>query len=1459
MTGTVATQVKAIAFDRDIDRLTEGFTGREWVFEEIDRWLQQGNERFFILTGEPGVGKSAIAAQLTQTRKDIAAYHFCIARQISTVEPNNVLLSLAAQLIKYFPDYGEALVNTVKPLFLQVKVEINIENIRDSVVQGVVIENLHIHYPKQALDIVLRQALAALPNPPKEPISILIDSLDEAVTYSNENNLVTLLSSVDDLPSWVRFILTSRPDKQRVLSYFETLKPYYYHLNELSEKNKKDIHQYVDGRVVSEPIQAQIQTFQVQSEDLINQITELSQGNFLYTKVLLDDIELGGQPIDNLATLPKSLNELYHNFLLRLKAEWEGKYQPIFGILTVTKAPVTEEELTNLLSEQLDETELGQRLRVVEQFLDVVQNDYAENTYTLFHQSLQDYLTDKEKSGVFHCSPKDGHRQIIEYCWQYHPRDWRECDRYGLRYLATHLVDMATLEKPPIKARKYIEKLHELLATEVDGRNAWFDAKDRIGETAGFLADVRLAWTKADEEFEKAPAGAIGRQLRYALIFTSINSLANSIPAVLIVALVKKQKWTPAQAFAYIRQVPSSYDRAKTLMELALHFSEPYKHRAFQEVFEVAQVIQSDYTRAYVLIDLTSHLPEVLPEALKAVRAVKDESERAKALVALAPHLPATYLSEVLKVAQTIQDEPNRVKTLTALIPYLPEILPEALKAVRAVKNESERAKTLVVLAPHLPTTYLPEVLEGALSLKVLSQRVEALLALVPYLPEAVSEAFKHSLFISDWAKRKQALEALAPHLSTISPEKFERFSEELNRASEEVMKAILKKFKMVQSIQNEIERAEALIGLIPHLPEALIEAIRVALTIQDDHERLWVLIFLFHSLSKNAKEKNLVIGGQLLDNVDEPSNYSLGVVFKSALKEAFKLFCNAIQNRDEFFYKSQCISALAPYLSESLLAEALQVVLGIPKEPFRAECIAALAPYLSQELLSEVLEHTQSIEDLYAHTTILNALTPHLSEDQLPAALKTAQVINDSYYRTTVLIHLIEHVPANLRQEVLKVVQSMRPNSFFQCMALIDLIPYLPEALAEALKVAKALYKEQGLYRKYEYSIQALAVLTKLVSYVPEASELLLEMAKNNPAGYSRADLLKELAPHLPEASVELLEVARTIKDDYHRAQSLAILVPYFPQCLPEAFNAALAIENNTLRAGTLTSLAPHFPGAVSEALKAALAIEDNVWRAEALAALAPHSPHILPEAIKITLAIPPKDKRRDKVLLALVPYLSSMPEEALKAVQAIQSEYERSKALTTIVSSLPTPMLPEILRIAKTIQDEYLCIQALSVLIPYLPEALSEAIKLAQTIQDEYQHAKALTILVPYLPQIIPAALEAVKAIKDNHSRVCVLVDLVPHVPQTLIEAFAAVQSIEDDEYGHIRLMSDLVTHSMKLPEKLRLIWTNLLHNLARRTRRSLLQNIQVLAPAIVTLGGEEAVEQTVLSILVVGRWWP
>lgn len=43
--------------------------------------------------GELGVGKSMIAAHLTQTREDIVAYHLCQAAELETLKPGRMLRS----------------------------------------------------------------------------------------------------------------------------------------------------------------------------------------------------------------------------------------------------------------------------------------------------------------------------------------------------------------------------------------------------------------------------------------------------------------------------------------------------------------------------------------------------------------------------------------------------------------------------------------------------------------------------------------------------------------------------------------------------------------------------------------------------------------------------------------------------------------------------------------------------------------------------------------------------------------------------------------------------------------------------------------------------------------------------------------------------------------------------------------------------------------------------------------------------------------------------------------------------------------------------------------------------------------------------------------------------------------------------------------------------------------------
>jgi hypothetical protein len=66
------------AYRNLIAERTRDFTGREWVFAEIDRWLSDPEgARFFILAGEPGIGKSAIAARLAQIR-DLDTHYFYI-------------------------------------------------------------------------------------------------------------------------------------------------------------------------------------------------------------------------------------------------------------------------------------------------------------------------------------------------------------------------------------------------------------------------------------------------------------------------------------------------------------------------------------------------------------------------------------------------------------------------------------------------------------------------------------------------------------------------------------------------------------------------------------------------------------------------------------------------------------------------------------------------------------------------------------------------------------------------------------------------------------------------------------------------------------------------------------------------------------------------------------------------------------------------------------------------------------------------------------------------------------------------------------------------------------------------------------------------------------------------------------------------------------------------------------
>ena len=291
--------------------------------------------------------------------------------------------------------------------------------------------------------------------------------------------------------------------------------------------------------------------------------------------------------------------------------------------------------------------------------------------------------------------------------------NWHSLEDDG--YIYNHLL--WHLEKA-----QQIAQIHLLLREETaEGHNGWYSQCEKEGKTAVFIKDIARAWQLAEEHFSENKSEFMGLQVRYALITTSLNSLAGNIPAELMALLIQHEIWTPAQGLAYVRQN------------------------------------QDDGKRAERLKAISPHLPStLLPEALATAREIGDESNRAEALTGLAPYLPENLLPEALATAREIGDEYYRAEALTGLAPYLPEILPEALATAREIGDESYRARALTGLAPYLPEI-LPEALATAREIGNESNRAKALQALTKLLTLA-------NVDLSLWEKTLHVLGTLTRH-----------------------------------------------------------------------------------------------------------------------------------------------------------------------------------------------------------------------------------------------------------------------------------------------------------------------------------------------------------------------------------------------------------------------------------------------------------------------------------------------------------------------------------------------------------------------------------------------------------------------------------------------------------------------------------------------------------------------
>ncbi|MHC2842869.1 P-loop domain-containing protein [Bradyrhizobium diazoefficiens] len=504
------------AVPKEIADRAVGFSGRKWVLDQIGRWLSNEQQRFLIITGEPGCGKSAIAAWLTgaggpspamdraleKLRGNWSAVHFCVAEdKKGSIDPIAFTQSVVRQLADRYSQFAAAAINKYGTTF-QVEqyagenrgkmVAVHIETL---IVGGVNAVGVYNRALREPLD-------EWLPNDPSQSLFILVDALDEALTFGHPS-IVTLLAGSNDLPPRVRFVLTSR-NEPLVIDQFKTAleNGTAYRLDLSSEEhdtdNNEDIRAYIERRIAHEHLGNRVGAAGKHAKVVQNLVSQAA-GNFLYIKFLLDEVRKGRSLVE-LAGLPSGLFTLYRTYLDRIMPEvlvagagpkWDRQYRPLLGNLSVAIPAAPSRLLPNWLD--LPEGNVTTLLSSVIQMVEP--GPEAEPSYRLYHRSVNEFLAAanyKENGAAtvnrYHAPPRDHHNLIAKFYLENYAGAWDKCDAYGLRNLVTHMHEALTGEMLPKKRRERLKQIDSIV------RDSEFRRAQRLilGTIVNTLSDLQF-------------------------------------------------------------------------------------------------------------------------------------------------------------------------------------------------------------------------------------------------------------------------------------------------------------------------------------------------------------------------------------------------------------------------------------------------------------------------------------------------------------------------------------------------------------------------------------------------------------------------------------------------------------------------------------------------------------------------------------------------------------------------------------------------------------------------------------------------------------------------------------------------------------------------------------------------------------------------------------------------------
>jgi len=370
--------------------------GRKWLYEKIEDWDKNSTQRLFWIVAGPGFGKSMFAANLQeQYNARIPAIQFVEWGKPDHSNPCRILKNLAFQLAVRYPEY--------RAFVLQQPDVIN--------------KKLNEKNEDELFDLLFCESTWMKIDGGQENVWVLIDALDEANDEYGNRIAQTLARHMDRMPQWMRFILTSRDDS-KVRLPLQKYHPQVFDLEEyVKEKNSEDLLLYVRG---------ELEKFNP-TEEQVKLIVDKSQGVFLYLSLCVEGIRKREYSLDHLDKLPNGLNGYYYEFFTRQFGNDIERYKkeiaPVLQLMVASPAIMTLPFVQYVLG-IVSEIEFYTTIDNLEHVTRFIKNSYFDrmknvnvplpDKITFFHNSVENWITNRVASGPFYVSKTDGIKCLAE-------------------------------------------------------------------------------------------------------------------------------------------------------------------------------------------------------------------------------------------------------------------------------------------------------------------------------------------------------------------------------------------------------------------------------------------------------------------------------------------------------------------------------------------------------------------------------------------------------------------------------------------------------------------------------------------------------------------------------------------------------------------------------------------------------------------------------------------------------------------------------------------------------------------------------------------------------------------------------------------------------------------------------------------------------------------------------------